>query len=336
MSSLYLSFFTLPSTHPAKNPQPIYLTWKLRHNTGNTPGGAVHGIANSCGDPIVVPTSTSCKTANDADDVTNTHRPLRKVISINGEEVNALDLKDINIHDYASFEHTEHVGSKFMSSIKRRDGARMSFKNVVKDVIRRERIMRALRHYTHRSDSETEDTDEEVFKHGDGATGSGAKLAEGAGETAEKAVATAPKAEAQEKVETKVTHVSQGCHTPMTTSRDNNNEINLQEKSADIKNNVHVESDSNSNIKSNSISTTNTKSDSPSKSACHVATKNSNVDDSADLTVATNQNVDSAPNNNNPIKSAHENDVTNQSSQTESSRATKGGAKRKNKKCTVM
>ena len=100
---------------------------------------------------------------------TSSQRSLKKVISINGEEVPfSDDLSDVSIHDFALFQRQEHVGRAFISSIRRRgsgcDGSarRQSFLDAAKDVIRQERIMRALRHYAHRSDSEADDTEDEA------------------------------------------------------------------------------------------------------------------------------------------------------------------------------
>lgn len=133
---------------------------KLRYNTGNTDSSVDH------------PRSL--------------HLPIKKVISINGEEVEVSSLDDINIHDYASFEQEEHITGKFMSTIRRKSGGLEkvpSFKNVVKDVMRAEKIMKAMRHYSHRSDSEPEDTEDEDgtgWEPGQGAdfavTGDGPKV----------------------------------------------------------------------------------------------------------------------------------------------------------------
>ena len=139
--------------------QPIYLNLKLRHGTGKTPDAA--DVVDDAG----------VSTAQE-------RPPLRKVISINGEEVEISD--DLNIHDYATFEREQHITSKFMSSIKRKDSdttsteypsvnadkpmvKKPSFKIVARDVMRVENVLSALKHYSHRSDTETE-TDEEILE----------------------------------------------------------------------------------------------------------------------------------------------------------------------------
>ena len=73
-------------------------------------------------------------------------------------------IQAINIHDFASFEKEEALGSNFINTFRRRDTAsgskkRPSFKNYVKDVMRAESFLKALKHYSHRSDSETDDTE---------------------------------------------------------------------------------------------------------------------------------------------------------------------------------
>ncbi len=110
--------------------------------------------------------------------------PLKKVISINGEEFEADEtLEDINIHDLATFEHENFFQTDtFIGSIRRksappRSSARTShtqvdrdrtrsypikkpsFRNVAETVLRTDSILRYLQKYSHRSDSE--DTEEE-------------------------------------------------------------------------------------------------------------------------------------------------------------------------------
>ena len=106
-------------------------------------------------------------------------QPIKKVISINGEEID-VSQQDFNIHDFASFEEEDHLTPRFKSTIRRKAGdldRKSSFKDVVHDVMRAERIMKALRHYSHRSDSEQDDTEDEMGRNhqsltDDGETGS--------------------------------------------------------------------------------------------------------------------------------------------------------------------
>ena len=106
---------------------------------------------------------------------------LTKVISINGEEVNASSLAEINIHDYTVFEREQYITRKFMSTIRRKEGRgqrslsestdhdkekRASFKKVAKNVMRADNVLKAMRHYNHRSDSDTDSEDEEEKPEG--------------------------------------------------------------------------------------------------------------------------------------------------------------------------
>ena len=93
--------------------------------------------------------------------------PLKKVISINGQEVETSNFDDINIHDFAEFEQEQHITRKFFSTIRRKRETnefghepikkQLSFQEVAKEVCRAENVLLAFRHYSHRSDSETED-----------------------------------------------------------------------------------------------------------------------------------------------------------------------------------
>jgi len=103
---------------------------------------------------------------------TNRHAPVRQVISINGEDE---DADDMNIHDFTTFEQEQLIGSRFVR--KRRsapaiivadvdgDAASMqhtlsTFRSAVRAVLTSEAILEAMRHYNHRSDTETEDDDD--------------------------------------------------------------------------------------------------------------------------------------------------------------------------------
>ena len=109
------------------------------------------------------------------------HQPVRKVISINGEEVDSSDMDHINIHDFATFKEEEVMTCRFFANIRRRQGLeagheggspdavakplrrQLSFKKVAREVVQKENVLLALKHYSHRSDSsesEGEDGDE--------------------------------------------------------------------------------------------------------------------------------------------------------------------------------
>lgn len=108
---------------------------------------------------------------------TKSKPPLKKVISINGETVDAQDLSDVNIHDYSTYQREEFLAKKFIGRIRRKtfpeqDGNKtkeltkqLSFQGVAREVIRKEQVLMAFRHYSHRSDSEYE-TEEEVEENG--------------------------------------------------------------------------------------------------------------------------------------------------------------------------
>ena len=126
--------------------QPIYLNLKIRHGAGNEP--EVHmQIQGALG----------------------SERQVKKVISINGEEMEASSLDHINIHDYTTFEKEDLITNKFKAGIKRKSAegagrgglAGMSFKNVVHTMLHSEAIIKALKHYSHRSDSESDTEDDE-------------------------------------------------------------------------------------------------------------------------------------------------------------------------------
>ncbi|ELU03855.1 hypothetical protein CAPTEDRAFT_209551, partial [Capitella teleta] len=99
---------------------------------------------------------------------------LKKVISINGEQVDAATLQDINIHDFSVFEQEQFITRKFMSTIRRKESkpavcgrpcsdlqSRSSFKDVALNVMRADSVLKAMRHYTHRSDTEESETEDE-------------------------------------------------------------------------------------------------------------------------------------------------------------------------------
>ena len=93
-------------------------------------------------------------------------KPLKKVISINGEEVN--DIGNMNIHDNIIFEREQHLADKFLNKIRRTSEGeghtivkKKSFGDLARDVVRAEMVLRAFRHYNHRSDTEDSDTSDE-------------------------------------------------------------------------------------------------------------------------------------------------------------------------------
>jgi len=126
-----------------------------------------------------VETLTADKTDSDDQSVTdsttaNGHAPVRQVISVNGEEE---DVENINIHDFTTFEQEQLIGSEFIGGLKRKsingDGDseektrnlqrnRLSFRSAVRAVLTTETIMQAMKHYNHRSDSETEEDEDDI------------------------------------------------------------------------------------------------------------------------------------------------------------------------------
>ena len=118
------------------------------------------------------------------------HAPVRHVVSVNGEEE---DVENINIHDFTTFEQEQLIGSAFIGKLKRKsvcsDGAASddsagvhrglsSFRSAVRAVLSSEAILQAMKHYNHRSDTETEEDDDAVeasdfFDNADDACASG-------------------------------------------------------------------------------------------------------------------------------------------------------------------
>ena len=101
-----------------------------------------------------------------------THTPVRHVVSVNGEEEY---VEDINIHDFTTFEQEDLIGQEFIGRLKRKSVCSVgdledkqrelhrglsTFRSAVRAVLSTEIIMQAMRHYNHRSDSDTEDDDE--------------------------------------------------------------------------------------------------------------------------------------------------------------------------------
>ena len=102
----------------------------------------------------------------------NPKEPLKKVISINGEMVDASDIENVNIHDFTTFEQEELLTGQL---IKRRKTfpltsgkielrKQLSFHEETGDAVRTENVTLAFQHYKHRSDSDTEDSDDERGK----------------------------------------------------------------------------------------------------------------------------------------------------------------------------
>ena len=98
--------------------------------------------------------------------------PLKKVISINGEEVEASSFSDVNIHDFTHFEKEQLLTRRFKSTIRRRDGSespvtattsgpKRTFKQIVREMIVADSVLRALRQYNHNSDDDDNDYDDD-------------------------------------------------------------------------------------------------------------------------------------------------------------------------------
>ena len=171
--------------------QPIYLNLKLRHGPGNENPASVQAQSETPESPADACLAGQSSNPVSGDQVVEESPPklavevrkgtnkLRKVISINGEEVLASSLHDINIHDYTIFEREQYITRKFMSTIRRKDGRgqrslsesaqtemekRSSFKDIAKNVMRADNVLKAMRHYHHRSDSESDSDDDDESK----------------------------------------------------------------------------------------------------------------------------------------------------------------------------
>ena len=105
------------------------------------------------------------------DSTVNRHEPVRHVISVNGEEE---DVENINIHDFTTFEQEQLIGPEFIGRLKRKsvddDSGKTpsalprslsSFRSAARAVLSTEVILQAMRHYNHRSDSETEEDEDD-------------------------------------------------------------------------------------------------------------------------------------------------------------------------------
>lgn len=146
--------------------QPIYLNLKIRHRAGND-------------DPTDdVDHALDFESALTLDATPANRAPVKQVISINGEQVEAASLEHINIHDFTIFEKEEILGNNFMDTIGRRrlagggTGATpggggiqktgRSFRNVARTVLHTENFLEALKkHYSHRSDSEPDSEEDD-------------------------------------------------------------------------------------------------------------------------------------------------------------------------------
>ena len=130
--------------------QPIYLNIRLRNGQGN------QGMDS---------------TFISVDTPVNPKEPLKKVISINGEIVDATDIENMNIHDFTTFEQEQLLTGKLkrrmtypQTTEKSELRKQLSFQEVARDVVRIENVIIAFKHYKHRSDSDTEDSDDDCGK----------------------------------------------------------------------------------------------------------------------------------------------------------------------------
>lgn len=170
--------------------QPIYLNLKISHppssrlcsptssgQTGNdasTLAGA-GGATLTSDDMTDAPPSPLSKHP-----IAAQHAQLRSAISINGEIIDSSSLDQLNIHDNISFEQEHMLTNKFIENLKRRSlddmssGAtaqgvpherRSTFKMAVKSLVKTDKIVQAMKKYSHRSDSESSSEDEESPTH---------------------------------------------------------------------------------------------------------------------------------------------------------------------------
>ena len=101
---------------------------------------------------------------------------FRHVVSVNGEEE---DFDNINIHDFMTFEQEQLIDQEFIGKLKRKsasvdgniqgtfkglnrggDRGMSTFRGAVRAIQTSEAILQALKHYSHRSDTETEEEED--------------------------------------------------------------------------------------------------------------------------------------------------------------------------------
>jgi len=92
--------------------------------------------------------------------------PLRNIISINGEPIEASSLWKINIHDNATFVNEAILSEGFIGNLKRRsiDGGLgrgdnvvspsvLRFRGAVQSLVKSDAVMKMMKHFSHRSES---------------------------------------------------------------------------------------------------------------------------------------------------------------------------------------
>ena len=156
------------------NWQPIYLNLQLRTRASGNEPTAAGGSVSSDSFAVTANRDVGNDGLTATDSTVNPHAPVRDVVSVNGEEE---DVNDINIHDFTTFEQEDLIGSKFFGRLKRKSNDstrdeglhcvplphnRLSFRGAVRAVLTTETIMQAMKHYNHRSDTETEDEEDDV------------------------------------------------------------------------------------------------------------------------------------------------------------------------------
>ena len=139
----------------------MYLFFHLKKSQGNLDGDIV--------------------TSPDEDVVTSpsSPHPLTQSLSINGELVETIDLDDINIHDFATFEKEQILSPDFKASIRRRgnnvgenenEDRKMSFVDaakhvqIAKSVLNRWPKRPRSRHHSSSSEDIVEDSESEEIK----------------------------------------------------------------------------------------------------------------------------------------------------------------------------
>lgn len=84
-------------------------------------------------------------------------------------------MADINIHDYATFEQEEVITQRFINTLRRKtymsdsemeseeilNNRQVTFRKVALEVVQKENVLLAMKHYSHRSDTESEVEEEE-------------------------------------------------------------------------------------------------------------------------------------------------------------------------------
>lgn len=132
--------------------QPIYLNVRLRNGQGKQTHGSMDNVFLSVDTPA------------------HPMQPLKKVISINGEVVDANDIENVDIHDFSTYEQEDLLSGQYIIrrktfpqsvGVKKELRKQLSFQGLVRDIVLAEHVVAAFRRYKRRCDSETGESDTE-------------------------------------------------------------------------------------------------------------------------------------------------------------------------------